>query len=47
METQNFRGKSPCFYEICDNFNYQGIIIQKINNQIDKGTVIAEAKSTI
>ena len=43
METQNFiERKAPCFYEICDNFNYQGIIIQKINNQIDKGTVIAE-----
>lgn len=39
-----YRGKAPCFFEILLKSNYQGIVIQKINNKIDKGQIIAQEK---
>jgi len=39
-----YRGKAPCFYEILNKSSYQGVIVQKLNNNLDKGEVLAEAK---
>lgn len=46
-DPEYFRGKAPCFYEILNKFAFQGVVVQKINNTIDKGDILAEAKCKV
>ena len=46
-DPKHIRGKAPCFYEILYNHDYQGIIVQKISNNIDGGKIYYKAKSKI
>ena len=46
-DPSKYRGRPAGFYEIINKEETMGIIIQKINNSIDKGEIIAQAKSSI